>query len=134
MISRRTFVGLVGCLTAAGGLGLGLTMANRRNISLVHLSSQDLKNIEKTNVILRARDGQDFAAVVENIQVVVRPGRRGAPTTEQISLRLKNKSADLPAGVYRLQGAETEIEELLFNAVGQPGHDRHLEAVINRIV
>jgi hypothetical protein len=132
MITRRTFVGLMGCVVASGSLGLGLS--RRRNIPLTKMSSDKLKPLENSIVCLHGNDGHRFNAMVESIQVESRHGRYGAPNTESISVYLKSEANDAPSGTYRLQGDEVELEEMLFTAVGREGNERRLQAVINRIV
>jgi len=132
MITRRAFVGLLGCVVASGGLGLGLS--SRRKIPLTNLSTIDLKPLENSTVCLHGNGGQRINATVKYVQVETWRGRHGAPTTESVSVYLKTESHDAPSGTYRLQGDDVELEEMLFTAVGREGSDRRLQAVINRIV
>jgi hypothetical protein len=132
MITRRAFVGLMGCVVASGSLGLGLS--SRRNIPLTKISPDNLKPLENSIVCLHGSDGSCFNAMVEGVQVETRRGRHGAPNTESISVYLKSEANDAPSGTYRMQGDGLEVEEMLFTAVGREGSERRLQAVINRIV
>jgi len=132
MLTRRAFVGLIGCVVASGGLGLGIS--SRRKIPLANMSSMNLKPLENTTVSLYGSAGQRFKAMVKEVQVETRRGRHGAPDTESVSVCLKIEGNEAPSGAYRLQGDELEMEELLFTSIGRQGRDRRLQAVINRIV
>jgi hypothetical protein len=83
---------------------------------------------------LKSPAGRCLPSIVEQVSVVRRPARRGAPGTEQISLLVQGNMHDAPAGVYRIETDDVGLGELYFSPVDGTGQGRRLEAVINRIV
>jgi len=133
MMTRRTFLGVVATVTAAGGLGLGGTLMQRRRLAMAELAAAKGLPSPGTAVVLHGPDGLNLRAVVANVRTTVRPARPGAPGTEQTSLLLKADDREAPGGAYRLESDEVSLDELYFSPVNQPGRDRRLEAVITRI-
>ena len=134
MMNRRTFVGALGCLTAASGLGLGLALPRRRRLAIAALEPATARCLQGTPVQLQDEQGGRLEAIVEAVDSRRYPARRGAPGTEQISLLIKPDQPDVTSGVYHLQAAELQLAGLHFTAVGPHNGERRLEAVINRIV
>jgi len=134
MMNRREFVGLLGCLTAAGGLGIGLGVRTWRRVAIGDLVPATARPLQGTSITLVGRDGHCLSAVVESVQTVRRRAQRDAPGTEQILLLVRADRQDASAGNYRLRTEDLELDELLFSEVGAAGSQRRLEAVINRIV
>lgn len=132
MMTRRHFMGVLALLGAAAGLGG--TIALRRRLSADGISSDEALSLRGARVSLRARSGPDLRGVIEDVTVVRRPSRRGAPGTEQISLLVADDRDRAPAGAYRVETDDASLGELDFLPVGRAGHDRRLEAVITRIV
>jgi len=134
MMNRRKFVGLLGCLTAAGGLGIGLGVRSWRRVAIAELMPAIARPLQGATIALEDRDGHCLTAVVESVQTVRRRARRDAPGTELIILLVRADRRDACAGNYRLRTDDLELDELLFSEVGPVGRQRRLEAVINRIV
>ena len=134
MMNRREFVGLLGCLTAAGGLGVGLGVRPWRRVALSDLVPATARPLQGATITLEDQDGHSLTAVVENVQTVRRRAQRDAPGTEQILLLVRTDRTDACAGNYRLRTDDLELDEMLFTEVGPAGSQRRLEAVINRIV
>ena len=133
MMTRRTFLGVAATVTAAGGLGLGGTLMQRRRLALAELAAAKGLPSPGTAVVLRGPDGLKLRAVVASVRTAVHPARPGATGTEQTSLLLKVEDREAPGGTYRLESDEVCLDELYFSPVNRPGRDRRLEAVITRI-
>lgn len=133
MMNRRTFVGVAGCLAAAGSLGVGLVFHNRRRLSLREFGSDTLQPLAGSTVTMHGAHGKRLGALVEDVRVVRHPARAGAPANEQISLLLRPASNEAPGGIYRVETDSLLLGELDFTAVGREGQERRLEAVITRI-
>ena len=134
MMTRRHFVGTLGGLAAATGLGLTVIGPVRRRLAPAQLDEVALTPLAGSRVTLVGPDGTRLAASVSDVQCQSRPGRHGAPTTEQISLLVRPDRTGAPSGSYRLDAADLELDALTFTAVGPAGRDQQLEAVLTRIV
>lgn len=134
MMTRRTFVGAVAMATAAGALGLGLALGQRRRLAVTELAAAKGLPQPGTAVVLSEPGGRRLRAVVAGLRTRVHPALPGVPGTEQTSLLLKADDREAPGGTYRLESADVTVDELFFSPVNRPGRERRLEAVITRIV
>ena len=134
MMTRRHFIGTVGGLAAAAGLGIGFARAPRRHLPPAQISAGVLRPLTGATLNLVAADGHRLRAVVAAVHDRRRPARHGAPATEEISLLLAADSPEAPGGTYRVVSDELDFGTLDFTAVGREGRDRRLEAVFTRIV
>ncbi|MCB1183234.1 hypothetical protein KDM41_07360 [bacterium] len=134
MMTRRQFVGTLGGLAAATGLGFGLAGPVRRRLDVAAIDAAVLAPLAGRRITLVAPDGTRHGALVTAVNSRRRPGRRGAPTTEQMSLLVRPDDPATPGGDYRLHADELDCEAIGFSAVGPDGRCRELEAVFTRIV
>ena len=134
MMTRRSFVSAMGVLAAAGGLGAGIALDQRRRLRMGELVTASILPLRGSPVTLLAEDGTRCAATVAAVDAVRRAARSGAPATEQISLLVAAAERDTPGGNYRLQSPDLDLCSLNFSAVGPSGRQRRLEAVITRIL
>lgn len=135
MMNRRTFMGVMATVTAAGGLGFGGEIISRRRLSPKDMSSANLEPLKGHQVTMHsAEGGRTLQAVVEDIGFVRHRRRRGAPGTEQVSLLLATDGPEAPAGIYRIENRDVSLGSLYVSPVEGKNRRQRLEAVITRIV
>lgn len=135
MMTRRTFVGALAGLAAAGGLGSLGWVTRRRRLATADLSLASANQLRGSQFQMKHAGGDRLQAVVIDVATQRHPARRGAPATEQISVLLQPVGPAEPlAGNYALENSDLKMDSLYLSPVGRQGRERCLEAAITRIV